>query len=228
MEVAGHTKFWTRIAWAVAVTAGLVTGIVISGLLQPAISYHVSPNGSLVPGYLTYRCPEHMTTGEHANAEVAIDQELEYALKALSPQKNAQTGSNHISLSPVMEVTLTSGDFDIVANSSPQQRVGDKATNNATKWSWEIAPKRSGTLNLHFAAKLIVDGVATDFAATRDVDVRVGIINATSTFIMAHPEFSLLTVVGGLGSGIWAWIKNKRKPLAGFGAWIKEKKNGKL
>jgi hypothetical protein len=127
------------------------------------------------------------------------------------PDQGAAAIVQQTPVSTKMRMTLTGADFTITALSTEEQFVlGDAPTT----WEWEIVPKHAGTLNLHLAAVVELDGMSRDYATVdRDIRVKVDPVNAFTTFVQANSVW-VLTTLGAAVAALWGLWRKRKKAAA--------------
>jgi hypothetical protein len=168
---------------------------------------------NLKKGTLLFKPPPEMKTGQTAPifARIGGPGVSAAAMQAGLPDQGAAAIVQQTPVSTKMRMTLTGADFTITALSTEEQFVlGDAPTT----WEWEIVPKHAGTLNLHLAAVVELDGMSRDYATVdRDIRVKVDPVNAFTTFVQANSVW-VLTTLGAAVAALWGLWRKRKKAAA--------------
>lgn len=168
---------------------------------------------NLRKGNLAYNAPERMKTGQtfRLMARIGSDSISVQTLQSgISVGPNIKTETISTPVTTKMKMTLKGSEFDITPLSSEEQFV---AGNSPTTWEWDIAPKHAGTLGLHLAAVVELNGMSKDYQTVdRNIAVQVDPVDASEKFLKQNWQW-ILTALGlsGGGGGVLAFIRSRRK-----------------
>ncbi|MEO6803148.1 MAG: hypothetical protein ABI197_07890 [Granulicella sp.] len=168
----------------------------------------------LKPGNLAYTTPPNMKMADtaHIVARIGTDEVSAAALAAgMATDAGTQVTTVATSTTPKMKMTLTSGDFTITALSSEEQMVAGSVP---TTWAWDIQPKHSGTLRLHLAATIELNGMAKDFTTVdREIAVKVDPADMVGDFVRGNWQWLIATLTALIG-GAWKFFSARKRGAA--------------
>jgi hypothetical protein len=168
----------------------------------------------LKPGNLAYSTPPNMKMEDTAHIVAKIGTAAVSAANLTSgmpTEAGTQVVTAATSITPKMKMTLTSGDFTITALSSEEQLVAGSVP---TTWAWDIVPKHSGTLRLHLAATIELNGLAKDFTTVdREIAVKVDPADVVGDFVRNNWQWLIATLTALVG-GVWKFFHARKKGAA--------------
>jgi len=166
----------------------------------------------LRPGSAAFTTPEKLGPTETAEVEFLVTpgQSVTEAKSQLT-EAGTQEGAP-VQVSDYMRADLTGKDFDIV-------RVGDGdgrkivLPDRATRWQWEITPRRTGVLRLHMTLTALVK-VAGDtreleiVTFKRTLSIHVAWPTKVKNFVDDNWKWLWTTIV--VPAGVWAFDRRRR------------------
>jgi hypothetical protein len=168
----------------------------------------------LASGTLAYGTPTKMNTDQTARVYARMGlNEIPVATleRAIPKEDNQKIETARTPISGKMKMTLTSADFQITPLDSEEQLV---AGPDPTGWDWDIVPKRSGSLKLHLAAVVEINGGVRDYKSIdREITVKVDAIGTVEKIFKESWQW-IATTVAGLIAAIWGFFKTRKKPAA--------------
>jgi hypothetical protein len=124
-----------------------------------------------------------------------------------------------IRIAPVMSATLTGEEDAFRIVSAHGEGAADQmvAADEATKWSWEVTPRQSGTHHLHLAVAVYL--FPPDGGPRRKIETtsRTVIVTVSPTYFFSHNWQGLLSLTGTLGgimtvgNAILSWWRKRRE-----------------